>query len=211
LLIYYKDDALPPNILQTLQYQFFQSGLPIAVLSPLFVSLWYPTSTKSGEFPCGEFQYSTISRNFQIMQTTAISLKQYTAVTGSHASTAIDWLRGAKALPYSYSHEQPQEAIQKVMHVFQVCKIASDCLLFLNSWVRGASGFVYTQTGLQNSYQTTKNPTQKKLKFYNDHLVQRRPGFPDFCEFIQEFGINRTGTPALTFRFLQLTFTVTNE
>lgn len=189
---YNEDDAFPRHTLQTLQYQFFQSGLPIAVLSPLFVSLWYPTSIKAGKFPCGELQYSTTSRNFQIMQSTAISLKQYAALTGSPASTAIVWLKSMKVLPYHYSHEQPQEAIQKVANVFPACKIAADCLLFLHAWVKGASGFVYTQTGLQNSYQTTKNPTQK-LKFYNDRSVERRPGFPDFCEFIEDFGINRTG------------------
>ena len=183
------DDAFSSNIFRNIQNTFLQSGLPIAVLSPLYVSLWYATSTKSGAFPCGEIIYSSISRNFQIMQTTAISLRQYVLTTGSDESTAIDWLKTTKAMPYNFAHEKPQEAIERVAKTFSICKISSDCQLFLHSWVDGASGFVYTQTGLQNSYQTTRNPTER-LKFYDERLVKRRPGFPAFCDFIQQVGVN---------------------
>jgi hypothetical protein len=104
----------------------------------------------------------------------------------------VEWLRGRKALPYTFSHEQPAEAMARVNRTFSSCAVSEDCTMFLNAWVKGASGFVYTQTGLQNSYQATRNRT-KRLKFYEERRVALPPGFPAFCDFIESFGVTRRG------------------
>jgi len=49
------DDSFGPDVLPEIHRQFLQSQLPIAVLSPFYGNLWYPTA---GDSDCGDIIYN---------------------------------------------------------------------------------------------------------------------------------------------------------
>ena len=53
-------DAFSHLLLRDMKYFFMQTALPLAVLSPLFVTLWYPNATPLE--PCGELLFNRMWR-----------------------------------------------------------------------------------------------------------------------------------------------------
>ena len=54
------DDAFSSQALRDLKYSFMQSGLTLAIFSPMYVTLWFPPTNTS--YPCGQFIYNRIFR-----------------------------------------------------------------------------------------------------------------------------------------------------
>eukprot|EP01036_Dinobryon_divergens_P031276 gene31276-40646_t len=198
------DDAFSYQALSDLKYSFIQSSLTVAVYSPMYVTLWYPPTNTS--YPCGQFIYNRIFRNFHIMQTLAVDklqlirvLKKFASVKKPEEEFFITWLRQQSALPFFFIHHHPEQALERVKDFVPICTIPQDCLLFFNTWINGVSGFVHTQIDLSQSSNSSDAP-KLQLDHYNWSLAERHRKesiYPKACKIVAQIGTQLKRLPPI--------------
>lgn len=132
------DDGFGPDVLPEIHRQFIQSQLPVAVLSPFYGNLWYPTA---GESDCGDFIYNINIVRYPVIQTTAIYKSSFKKILNIETDEEFRvWLSdypGMRILPYHFEHPRPYQAFDSINHLIENdwdCKRSADCMLNYNTW-----------------------------------------------------------------------------
>jgi hypothetical protein len=200
------DDSFGPDVCVEIHRQFIQSSLPIAILSPFYGNLWYPTA---GDSDCGDMIYNINIKLYPVIQTTAIYKSSFKKIIGiDDDEDLLKWLSdypGMRVLPYHFEHPKPEQAFDSIRHVIGRdwdCRRATDCMLYYNTWAQnGVPGMIYTQTGIQSSLARKGWINTTHLKWY-DHY-ERDDSKPNVCKALQYFSIDKWQIINLRQKFLQ--------